>query len=148
VRADAAAATIWPLKRLTPDKQLIASYSGVHLMARSSTNGASLNVKSLKKDLQSLRDDMLELSKQVEGLASNAGGEVLDDVKANLARFGETVDDLLANAGTRGREAVDAVGEMGGNVVENVEDAIREHPLSALAIAVGLGFVLSSTMRR
>jgi ElaB/YqjD/DUF883 family membrane-anchored ribosome-binding protein len=117
-------------------------------MARSSTNGASLNVKSLKKDLQSLRDDMLELSKQVEGLASNAGGEVLDDVKANLARFGETVDDLLANAGTRGREAVDAVGEMGGNAVENVEDAIREHPLSAIAIAVGLGFVLSTTMRR
>ncbi|MBX9846230.1 MAG: hypothetical protein K2Z80_30940 [Xanthobacteraceae bacterium] len=117
-------------------------------MARSATNGTSLNVKNLKKDLQSLREEMLELSKQVEGLASNAGGEMLDDVKANLARFGETVDDLIANAGARGREAVETVGEMGGNVVENVEDAIREHPLSALAIAVGLGFVLSSTMRR
>jgi ElaB/YqjD/DUF883 family membrane-anchored ribosome-binding protein len=117
-------------------------------MARSSTNGTSLNVKNLKKDLQSLRDDVLELSKQVEGLASNAGGEVLDEVKANLARFGETVDDLLSGAGARGREAVDAVGEMGGNVVDTVEDAVREHPISALAIAVGLGFVLSSTMRR
>jgi ElaB/YqjD/DUF883 family membrane-anchored ribosome-binding protein len=117
-------------------------------MARASTNGTSINVKNLKKDLQSLREDVLELSKQVEGLASNAGGEMLDDVKANLARFGETVDDLLANAGTRGREAVEAVGEMGGSAVENVEDAIREHPLSAIAIAVGLGFVLSSTMRR
>jgi ElaB/YqjD/DUF883 family membrane-anchored ribosome-binding protein len=117
-------------------------------MARASTNGPSLNVKTLKKDLQSLREEMLELSKQVEGLASDAGGEVLDEVKANLARFGETVDDLLANAGTRGREAVEAVGEMGSNAVESVEDAIREHPLSAVAIAVGLGFVLSSTMRR
>jgi ElaB/YqjD/DUF883 family membrane-anchored ribosome-binding protein len=117
-------------------------------MARASSNGTSLNVKNLKKDLQSLREDMLELSKQVEGLASDAGGEMLDDVKANLARFGETVDDLLASAGTRGREAVEAVGEMGGTAVENVEDAIREHPLSAVAIAVGLGFVLSSTMRR
>jgi ElaB/YqjD/DUF883 family membrane-anchored ribosome-binding protein len=117
-------------------------------MARASSNGTSLNVKNLKKDLQSLREDMLELSKQVEGLAGNAGGEVLDEVKANLARFGETVDDLLANAGTRGREAVDAVSEMSGNAVENVEDAIREHPLSAVAIAVGLCFVLSSTMRR
>lgn len=117
-------------------------------MARLSTNGSSLNVKNLKKDLQSLREEMLELSKQVEGLASNAGGEMLDDVKANLARFGETVDDLIANAGARGREAVEAVGEVGGNVVENVEDAIREHPLPALALAVGLGFVLSATMRR
>jgi ElaB/YqjD/DUF883 family membrane-anchored ribosome-binding protein len=110
-------------------------------MARSSTNGtSSVNVKNLKKDLQSLRDDMLELSKQVEGMASNAGGEVLDEVKANLAKFGDTV--------ARGREAVDAVGEMGGNVVDTVEDAVREHPMTALAIAVGLGFVLSSTMRR
>ena len=117
-------------------------------MARVSTNGTSLNVKNLKKDLQHLREDVLELSKQVEGLASNAGGEMLDDVKANLARFGETVDELLAGAGARGREAVDAVGEMSGNVVENVEDTIRQHPISAVAIAVGLGFVLSSTMRK
>lgn len=117
-------------------------------MARFSSNGTSLNVKNLKKDLQGLRDEMLELSKQVEGLASDAGGEMLDDVKANLARFGETVDDLLASAGARGREAVDAVGEMGGNMVENVEDTIREHPLPALAVAVGLGFVLASTIRR
>jgi ElaB/YqjD/DUF883 family membrane-anchored ribosome-binding protein len=55
---------------------------------------------------------------------------------------------LIGSAGARGREAVDAVSEMGGNVVDNVEDAIRERPLTALAIAVGLGFVLSSTMRR
>ena len=29
-----------------------------------------------------------------------------------------------------------------------IEDAIRERPLTALAIAVGLGFILSSSMRR
>ena len=109
---------------------------------------SSVNVKNLKKDLQSLRDDLSELSKQVEGLASDAGAEVLDDVKARLANFGGSVDELISHAGARGREAVDAVGEMGGNVVDNVEEAIRERPLTALAIAVGLGFVLSSTMRR
>jgi ElaB/YqjD/DUF883 family membrane-anchored ribosome-binding protein len=66
----------------------------------------------------------------------------------SLANFGGSVDELIAHAGARGREAVDAVGEMGGNLVDNVEEAIRERPLTALAIAVGLGFVLSSTMRR
>jgi len=30
---------------------------------------------------------------------------------------------LIAHARARGREAVDAVGEMGGNVVDNVEQA-------------------------
>jgi hypothetical protein len=65
-----------------------------------------------------------------------------------LANFGGSVDELIAHAGARARKAVDAVGEMGGNVVDNVEEVIREWSLSARAIAVGLGFVLSSPMRR
>lgn len=118
-------------------------------MARArSADMSSMNVKNLKKDLQSLRDDLSQLSKQVEGLATDAGAEMLDDVKARLQNFSGSVDELIAGAGARGREAVDAVGEMGGNVVENVEDAVREHPLTTLAIAAGLGFILASTMRR
>lgn len=118
-------------------------------MARARTADlSSVNVKNLKKDLQSLRDDLSELSKQVEGLATDAGADMIDEVKARLANFGSSVDDLIGGAGARGREAVDAVSEMGGNVVDNVEDAIRERPLTALAIAVGLGFILSSSMRR
>ena len=118
-------------------------------MARArSADMSSMNVKNLKKDLQSLRDDLSHLSKQVEGLATDAGAEMLDDVKARLQNFGSSVDELIAGAGARGREAVDAVGEVGGNVVENVEDAVREHPLTTLAIAAGLGFILASTMRR
>ena len=119
-------------------------------MARAHTaNGSSVNnVKNLKKDLQNLRDDLSQLTKQVEGLATDAGAEVLDDIKSRLQNFGSSVDELIAGAGARGREAVDAVGEMGGNAVESVEDAVREHPLTTLAIAAGLGFILASTMRR
>jgi ElaB/YqjD/DUF883 family membrane-anchored ribosome-binding protein len=119
-------------------------------MARASTaNGSSLNnVKNLKRDLQSLRDDLSQLTKQVEGLATDAGAEVIDEVKARLQNFGSSVDELIVSAGARGREAVDAVSEAGGNVVENVEDAVREHPLTTLAIAAGLGFILASTLRR
>jgi len=118
-------------------------------MARArSADLSSVNVKNLKRDLQSLRDDLSELSKQVEGLASDAGADMLDDVKARLANFGGSVDELIANAGARGRQAVDAASELGGNVVDNVEEAIRERPLTAFAIAIGLGFVLSSSIRR
>jgi ElaB/YqjD/DUF883 family membrane-anchored ribosome-binding protein len=118
-------------------------------MARArSADGSSINVKSLKKDLQNLRDDLSQLSKQVEGLATDTGAEMLDDVKARLQNFGSSVDELIASAGARGREAVGAVGDMGSDVVENVEDAVREHPLATLAIAAGLGFILASTMRR
>src|SRR5262245_33255905 len=113
-------------------------------MARVRTSDLPINVRNLKKDLQNLREDLSQLSKQVEGFATNGGNEILDEIKAKMAAFGGSVDDLISNAGARGREAVDAVGDMGGNVVENVEDAIRERPLTTLAIAVGLGFILSS----
>jgi ElaB/YqjD/DUF883 family membrane-anchored ribosome-binding protein len=118
-------------------------------MARARTADlSSVNVKNLKKDLQSLRDDLSDLAKQVEGVANGAGAEVIDDVKARLANFGSSVDELIGSAGARGREAVDAVSDMGGNIVDNVEDAIRDRLLTAVAVAVGLGFILSSTLRR
>jgi ElaB/YqjD/DUF883 family membrane-anchored ribosome-binding protein len=117
-------------------------------MARTANGSSASNVKNLKKDLQSLRDDLSQLTKQVEGLATDAGADMIDEVKARLQSFGSSVDELIAGAGARSREAVDAVGEMGGTVVENVEDAVREHPLTTLAIAAGLGFILASTMRR
>ncbi|TAK48948.1 MAG: hypothetical protein EPO23_05700 [Xanthobacteraceae bacterium] len=106
------------------------------------------SLKTLRRQLNTLRSDFRQLAVQVEGLAGNASGQAIDDVKARLDHFGTTVDKIVANASEAGRDAMDAVGEMGGNAVENVENAIRERPLTLLAIAVGVGFILSSAMRR
>jgi ElaB/YqjD/DUF883 family membrane-anchored ribosome-binding protein len=37
---------------------------------------------------------------------------------------------------------------MKDNLVEGVEETVREHPMMTLAIAVGVGFIVSSALRR
>jgi ElaB/YqjD/DUF883 family membrane-anchored ribosome-binding protein len=109
---------------------------------------ARSNIDTVQDDLQSLREDVTELSTQIQGLLSNAGKDVVDDVMERLNRARSTVDDLIVEAGQRGKEAARAVVDMKESVVEGVEESVRERPLTALAIAVGFGFILSSTLRR
>jgi ElaB/YqjD/DUF883 family membrane-anchored ribosome-binding protein len=106
------------------------------------------SIDAVQDDLQSLRDDVTQLSTQLQGLLSNAGTEVVDDVMARLNRARSTVDALIVEAGHRGKEAARAVVDIKENIVEGVEESVRERPIMALAIAVGFGFILSSTMRR
>ena len=118
-------------------------------MARHRTNhDPSAQVKQIKRDLQILRDDFGKLAKQMEELADDTSGEVLENVKGRLDGFVGTVDELIASLGVRGKSAVGAVGELRENVTQNVEDAVREHPLTTVAMAIGVGFMLSSAMRR
>lgn len=117
-------------------------------MARQRTATASNNIETIKKDLQKLRSDFLHLGKQVESMASDSGADVKKEVKARIDNFAANVDELISNTGDRGREALSAVGEAGENALNSVEEQVRERPLMALAMALGVGFILSSTMRR
>jgi ElaB/YqjD/DUF883 family membrane-anchored ribosome-binding protein len=118
-------------------------------MPRSRTpQNTTANVRALKKDLQSLRNDFAQLAKHVEGTAGTAGNEILDDVKTRLENLSGAFDDVVASATARGQEAVESATEMGNDLLESAEDALQQRPLMTLAVAVGVGFVLSSFMRR
>ena len=50
-------------------------------------------------------------------------------------------------AGEKGREAIGAVREVGGNVVDAVDKSLKQRPYTALALAVGLGFLFGAVWR-
>ena len=54
---------------------------------------------------------------------------------------------MIAEAGTKSRDAARAARDIKDNIIDDVEDAVREHPLMTIAVAVGVGFIISS-MRR
>ena len=109
---------------------------------------AKPSIDAIQDDLQSLRDDVAHLSTELQGLLGDAGKDVVDDVMGRLNRARSTVDDLIVDASQRAREGARAVVDMKESVVEGVEDSVRERPITALAIAAGLGFLLSSTLLR
>ncbi len=64
-----------------------------------------------------------------------------------LSRAKSTVDDMIADAGTKGRDAARAARDFKDNLVDDVEETVREHPLMTIAVAVGVGYIISSLRR-
>jgi len=69
---------------------------------------------------------------RVSSGAHDAVDRVAQTASAYAERFGEQAEALM---------------EMKDNWVEGARDYVREHPIAALGIAVGVGYVLSMLMR-
>jgi ElaB/YqjD/DUF883 family membrane-anchored ribosome-binding protein len=102
-------------------------------------------IQDIQNDLQQLRSDVAQLAQQMASLFSATGEEALDQVKGRVRRMKDDVEGAVADAGERGREALDEVSETIG---EAIETSLREHPLTTVALAVGLGFLFGTAWRR
>ncbi len=117
-------------------------------MARARQVPKSRDIDHLQDDLQNLREDVAQLSKQLEGALRDAGSDVADDVMKRLGRAKATVDQLIEGVGVKGADAARAAVELKDNLVDGVEESVREHPMMTLAVAMGVGFILSAALRR
>jgi ElaB/YqjD/DUF883 family membrane-anchored ribosome-binding protein len=95
----------------------------------------------IQADLETLREDVSRLTMQLADLVTDEGKRVWRQTKRNL-------DGAINDAQAKGLEAVDAVRDMSGNVVDALEESIQRRPYTTLALAVGLGFVIGATWRK
>jgi ElaB/YqjD/DUF883 family membrane-anchored ribosome-binding protein len=110
-----------------------------------STKDATATVEDIQRDVQALRDDLAKLAGQVGDLVGASGAEALSGLKKRARRMQEELDETVADAGERGREALSEVSEHLG---EALQESIQEHPLTIVALAVGLGFLFGTAWRR
>jgi ElaB/YqjD/DUF883 family membrane-anchored ribosome-binding protein len=54
----------------------------------------------------------------------------------------------MSDVGAKGQEAVEAVREVGDNVVDAIDESLKTRPYTTLALAVGIGFLFGATWRR
>ena len=108
---------------------------------KESAQAASDASGDIAADLQALRDDMARLAKQIADIFAAKG-----DTAWRRAR--SSVDDVLADAEGKGREAVDAVREVGDNMLDAIDQSLEQRPYTTLALAVGIGFLFGATWRR
>lgn len=106
-----------------------------------SNTGAAATVEDIQRDVQALRDDMAKLAGQVTALLSEGGEEALGKIKKRVGRMQDDLDETLSDVGDRGREAL-------SDVSEHLSEALQEHPLTTVALAVGLGFLFGTAWRR
>ena len=110
---------------------------------RKTTNGGNV-----RGDLYALRDDVGNLADQVTALLSDKGDDVINEVKERVDRLRENIDGAITEAGAKGRMAIEGAKENLNDFGETLEDSIRERPFTVLAIALGVGVIVGSTLRR
>ena len=110
-----------------------------------SSNGAAATIEDIQRDMQALRDDMAKLAGQMTTLLSEGGEEAIGNLKKRVSRMQDELGDNLADVGERGREALTDVSE---HLSEALQESLQEHPLTTVALAVGLGFLFGTAWRR
>jgi len=110
-----------------------------------STSDAAGTVEDIQRDVKALRDDLARLAGQVSELLSAGGSEAMAGLKDRMHRVQEGLDDTMSDMGERSREAL---GEVGDHLSEALQQSIEEHPLTTIALAVGLGFLFGTAWRR
>jgi ElaB/YqjD/DUF883 family membrane-anchored ribosome-binding protein len=100
----------------------------------------------LQDDLQNLREDVTSLANQLTGLFGESSDELSNEMKKRIQRISDNIDDAISQASSKGRDLVRQTGLDG--VGETIESSVREHPFTTLAIAVGVGAIVGSQLRR
>ena len=100
---------------------------------------------NIQDDLQALRDDFGRLAEQVREILATRGS-------AAWQRARSSIDSAVSEARDSGRDAAgaaaDAMRDVSDNFVEAIDDSLKTRPYTTLAIAAGLGFLFGITWRR
>jgi ElaB/YqjD/DUF883 family membrane-anchored ribosome-binding protein len=101
--------------------------------------------KEIAKDLEALRQDVSTLTGHLSGFLSDRGDEVAGDVKQSIQTIRDNVGEAMSQTTGKSRalvrDGVDGLGQI-------IEKSLHERPFMTLAIAAGLGAILTARLRR
>lgn len=107
--------------------------------ARRSANRANSRAKEAQ-----LEDQIAQLQSDLKGIASTLAK--LSSSKVSEARDVATSE--ARHLQRQGQNVIEDVQEQAGALEQQLKDTIREKPLTAVASAIGIGFVLALLSRR
>jgi ElaB/YqjD/DUF883 family membrane-anchored ribosome-binding protein len=105
---------------------------------------AATTEKDLQKDLDALRADIQALSDTVGKLATEAA-KTQASVAKSVRHAGE---EIAAEARHLGKDAIDTAGDVAEFSLSAIEKEIKQNPVGAVLIALGIGFLVGIVGRR
>jgi ElaB/YqjD/DUF883 family membrane-anchored ribosome-binding protein len=104
--------------------------------------------RRLEKEMAAMKNTIGELSHQIADAASDIGTVAQDQATRSLKHARANVDSMVADASNRVSAVANVAQSQVASIEETLEDVIRERPLSTVALALGLGFLVGVTWRR
>lgn len=125
---------------LAPNRPAAAASSAATPRRRNTVARAAAN-KAKEQDLENqisqLQDDIKGIAATLARLSSEKVSEVKDAAKSEALHLQR-----------QGQNVIEEVQDQAGELEQQLKDKIREKPLTAVASAIGIGFVLALLSRR
>src|SRR5262249_46074577 len=113
--------------------------------AREAGKAASAASGDIQADLEALRNDVAHLASQFADIVATRGSAAWSRAKSNIQA---SLEGAMSEAGAKGQEAVDAVREVGDNMIDAIDRSLKQRPSTTLALAVAIGFLFGPPWRR
>jgi ElaB/YqjD/DUF883 family membrane-anchored ribosome-binding protein len=114
--------------------------------SKSGANGATPG--DIEKQIETIRDDISELTRQVADLIGQTKDNTMAQVKSQVRSAKSTADSVLSDAKESGREAVDAFRDVADTFGDAIEDSLKRRPYATLALVAGIVFLFGAAWRR
>ena len=103
--------------------------------------------RELSQQVENLRKDLAELGTTVRALAQEGSATAQRGVRETAERLTRRGQELAEDARTAGQQAVEYGSEIFKDKYSEFETTVRRHPTTAVAIALGLGYLVGLISR-
>ena len=102
----------------------------------------------LEKEMATMKNAIGGLSDQIADAATDIGAAAQEQAKRGLRHARANMGSMAADASDRLGVVAGAAQSQASSLADTLEDAVRERPLSTVALALGLGFLIGAIWRR
>ena len=102
----------------------------------------------LKKDLTAVKSDIAHLSQQIADAVDALAAVAQNQGRRGLRQARANVDQAVSGASDRAGAVAGAAQDAASSVADALAEAIQERPVAAVALAMGVGFLVGLAWRR
>jgi ElaB/YqjD/DUF883 family membrane-anchored ribosome-binding protein len=108
---------------------------------------AEAEARELAKQVENLRKDLADLASTVRALAQAGSASAQRSLRDTTDQLTKRGQDLAEEARTAGQQAVEYGSEIFKDKYGEFETTVRRHPATAIAVALGIGYLMGLLSR-
>ena len=108
----------------------------------------SVDIDRLRQDLDALKNDIAALGSEMTNTVKSIAGTAQIRARRGYKKMQDNVNATVSDLRRQGTNALEDAQDAAESLEESLEEAVRQRPLSAVGLAIGLGFLIGVTWRR